>query len=507
MLAAAVKRVLLGLFGVLCAGVCLHALTGRAAPTSPVHGPRLEPARSAQPAAAAEEPAPAQPSAADAQLRYLLVGGGATPEYTEISLEQDLELASKALHGPGLTLFAGGEGSESVRVQGPLAGQPSLLARLGELFDPRGGRSSHYQRARLSAQSASATNFETSFSLAASSGKQPLVVYIASHGLQGSEARDNYVELWGGDPLSVTQLADMSASAARPLRFVIASCYSGGFAELAFEKADPQQGPTRSPRCGLFAGTWDRQTSGCDPNPDRRAQEGYSLHLLHALRGEDRDGKPLPRASLDLDGDGKISLLEAHTRARIASHSIDVPTTTSERYLREVVRTPAALNPKLLPEDATVIKQLGARLNLPTESAANKRYKELSERLDAVQEELDAAEDDLEQARGRLGAQLLARWPVLNDAYHEEFARVLARDGKAIEQVLEQSQKAQLYREARDQADALSARAGELDPQEAEVLRLLRAYETLGLASALAARGGEDYAHYRRLLSCERTSL
>ena len=503
MLLGAVKRVLLALFGVGCVGVCLYALEGRAAPTSPA---RKSASTSASPSAPEPAPAP-QPSAAEAELRYLLVGGGATPEFTEISLEQDLELAGKVLPGPGLVLFAGGEGSESVRVQASGPAEPTLLARLGELFDPRSGRSSRYQRARLSAQAASASNFETSFSLAASSGKQPLLVYIAAHGLQGSEARENYVELWGGEPITVSQLADMSAAAQRPLRFVIASCFSGGFAELAFEKADPQQGATKSPRCGLFAGTWDRQTSGCDPNPDRRAQEGYSLHLLHALRGEDRDGKPLPLRTLDLDGDGKISLLEAHTRARIASHSIDVPTTTSERYLREVVRTPAAHNAKLLPEEAAVIKGLGARLGLTSESAVNKRYQELSDRLDALQAELDAADDELEQARGHLGAQLLARWPVLNDAYHAEFARVLARDAQAIEQALGQSRPAQLYREARAQTDALAARAGELDPQEAEVLRLLRAYETLGLASALAARGGDDYAHYRSLLACERGPL
>ena len=489
-------------------GVCLFALTGRAAPTAGERKPQTLVV--APPSSAPEKgqaTAPTQPSAADAELRYLLVGGGATPEFTEISLEQDLELASKVLHGPGLVLFAGGEGSESVRVQAPKPPQPSLLARLGELFDPRGGRASRYQRTRLSAQTASASNFETSFSLAASAGKVPLVVYIAAHGLQGTEARDNYVELWGGEPISVVQLAEMSAAAPRPVRFVIASCYSGGFAELAFEKADAQQGPTKTARCGLFAGTWDRQTSGCDPNPDRRAQEGYSLHLLHALRGEDRDGKPLPLRTLDLDGDGKISLLEAHTRARIASHSIDVPTTTSERYLREVVRTPAALNHKLSPEDAAVIKQLGARLGLTTESAVNKRYKELSDRLDALQEELDAADDELEQTRGSLGAQLLARWPVLSDAYHAEFAASLARDAQAIEQVLEHSHPAQRYREARAHSEALGVRASELDPQEAEVLRLVRAYETLGLASALAARGGEDYVHYRSLLACERSVL
>jgi hypothetical protein len=501
--------VVLGVAGVM--GV--NALTDRA--TAASGQPR---ARTQQAAAAAAEPAPeaaapAPPEARldhdhehehDAEPRYIVVGGGATPEYTEVSLEQDTRLATQSLPGPGLTLFAGGQGSVSVRLLAPPVRNESLLAQLGAIFDPRPNRDSRYRATTLNAQPATLTNFETSMALAMSTTKEPLLVYIAMHGLQGSEARDNYFELWGGDSVTVAQLDELTAGAKRPVRFVIASCYSGGFAELAFTHAEAQRGPTTQQRCGLFAGTWDRQTSGCDPNPDRRAQEGYSLHMLHALRGEDRAGKALPRNQLDLDGDGKISLLEAHTRARIASTSIDVPTTTSERYLREVVKTPAPPQWKLLPEDAAVVKQLGARLGLLDAAAVDKRYQELSAKLDELQPELDAADEEQDHARSQLGAELLARWPVLGDSFHDEFASALERDSAAISGVLRDSRYAQRFKEARTQADALGSRANTLDAQEAVVLRLVRAYETAGLASALAARGGEDYARYQALLACER---
>ena len=105
---------------------------------------------------------------------------------------------------------------------------------------------------------------------------------------------------------------------------------------VAFETADESRGPSHTPRCGLFAGTWDRETSGCDANPDRRAQESYGLHFLHALAGKDRSGNALEPKRIDFDHDGKIGLLEAHARARIAAMSLDVPTTTSERFLRSV---------------------------------------------------------------------------------------------------------------------------------------------------------------------------
>lgn len=482
---------------VLVAGVLisLYTLQLRAAPKVPARAPSR-----AAPPTAAGVPAHAGP------IRYLAVGGGATPEYTEVSLEQDLQLAQQTLPGPGVSLFAGGSDSVSVRVNGASAQPASLSTRLGDLFDPRAARTSQYRKTQLTAQAASAANFELNLSQALRAGKEPLIVYVAAHGLQGDTPRDNHIELWAGEPITVAHLDELVGKATRPLRFLIASCYSGGFAELAFTDAEPEQGAADARRCGLFAGTWDRQTSGCDPNPDRRAQEGYSLHLLHALRGQDREGRALPISALDFDGDGKVSLLEAHTRARIASHSIDVPTTTSERYLRAIIEQPRATSAaQLLPEDAAVVKQLGARLGLTSAAAAEKRYKDLQKQLDGLQDALDDADRELERARARLAAALLARWPVLNDAYHDAFAGTLAKAAAEITQVLDHAPAADGYRRARTQSDTLAARANTLDVDEAEVLRLVRAYETLGLASALAARGGDAFAHYRALLACERS--
>ena len=158
----------------------------------------------------------------------------------------------------------------------------------------------------------------------------------------------------------------------------------------------------------------------------------------------------------------------------------------------------------VMPEEAAVVKQLGARLGLLDAEAVDKRYQELSAKLDALQPELDSADEELDHARSQLGAELLARWPVLGDSYHDEFASTLQRDSAAISGVLSDSRYAQRYKEARAQADALGGRANTLDAQEAVVLRLVRAYETAGLASALAARGGEDYRRYQALLACER---
>ena len=440
-------------------------------------------------------------------LRFIAIGGGSTPEYTEISLEQDLQLALKVLPGPGSAFFAGGSESRSVRVLNPSADPNSLLVRLGDLFSPRAGRDSSYRRPSLTAAAASLDNVEEELRRALSEPTTtPLLVYIAAHGEQGEQARSNHVGLWGGEVLDVARVAALHDGRSRPLRLLVASCYSGGFGELAFRDAQPGHGPAKL-RCGVFAGPWDRQTSGCDPNPDRRAQEGYSIHVLHALLGQDREGKPLPKAEIDFDADGKVGLLEAHTRARIASMSIDVPTTTSERFLREVEHRRGQPSAAGLPEEAAVIKQLGARLGLLTKASAEQRYKQLGAQLDRLDERLDQADDARGRAQSRISAQLLARWPVLDDPYHPDFANLLQKNQKTIAALFDSDPDARELSRLDAEIDDLTAELSELEPQEAAVLRLLRAYETASLAAALKARGGANYQQYRALLECERAGL
>jgi hypothetical protein len=444
---------------------------------------------------------------AEAPPHYLAIGGGATPESTEISLEQNLDLARQVLRGPGALLFAGGRGSISVRTLSAPPPADSLLVRLGDLFHPRQGRHSEYRATALEARDASLESVEAAFREALGRGAKeirPLLLFISAHGQQADEPRDNGVVLWGGQSWSAAQLAALHEQRPRPLRVVAASCYSGGFAELSFQGAEERLGPARAPRCGLFAGTWDRETSGCDPDPDRRSQQGYSLHVLQALRGRDRDGNPVPLASLDLDGDHQVSLLEAHTRASVAANSIDVPTTTSERYLRHVQKTRAAPDYSLVPEHAKVIEALGKKLGLAGEAQVNERWAALDRRLSELALRVERAEDGVQAAYAVLSGRLLARWPMLDDAYHPGFAAALERDREPIARALTSTAEAQRYEQAQRALERVDLEYQGVEVDEALVTRLKRAHETAGLATALRTRGGPYFAYYQQLLGCER---
>jgi hypothetical protein len=445
------------------------------------------------------------PRRADGPLRYLLVGGGATPESTEVSLEQDIDRMRRTLPPPGEILFAGGTGSRSVRELDPGVARDNLLTELGELFHPRSGRTSKYRPPRFTAGRSSQENLEERLGFALDEATAvPLLLYIATHGDQGETPRGNSVALWAGRTLTVERLASLLDGHARPVRMVITSCFSGGFAELAFAHADEHAGPSRETRCGLFAGTWDRETSGCDANPDRRAQESYGLHFVHALAGTDRGGATI---DVDFDRDGKVGLLDAHTRATIAAVSLDVPTTTSERWLRSVERVAAPIDAatrKAMPEAAAVVAELGAALSLPDEASVERRWTDLDRDLDDLDGRVERAENTLGASDAALGARLLERWPVLDDPFHPAFAGTLSEGRDAIREVLEESAEAKARDEAQDELESLDADLSRLEVEEARVLRLKRAYETLHKAAALRRHGGKNAARYEALLACER---
>lgn len=483
------------------------------APPAPAAAPELV-------APAASPPAPpSAPAAPSGPIRFLAIGGGPTPENNEVSLEQDIDLVRRTLPEPGLVLFAGGSDSESVRELDPLAKGDAIKLALGELFAPRIGRQSRYRAPRFSAERATLENIEAQLSAALAQDGPPLLVHIAAHGDQGSDARSNSVALWGGKSLTVAHLAELHEQHRRPLRLVATSCFSGGFAELAFAHADAKTGqPAAVPRCGLFAGTWDRETSGCDPNPDRRAQESYGLHFVLALSGKRKDGTPLGLDAADFDHDGKIGLLDAHTWASIEALSFDVPTTTSERWLRHATGSRAAgaaltvpnagraLDPTLAPEAAAVVRQLGATLGLTSERAVDQRWSELGHQIDSLEESIDDAEDALAAREADESTLLLEHWPVLDDPFHPDFDATFDNNRRAIESALTTSPEARARAEQNARTATLYDQLHALQLEEARVLRVRRAYETQHRAAALIKGGGPAAKYYASLLACERSA-
>lgn len=441
-------------------------------------------------------------------VSWIAIGGGAEPASNQVSLEQDLALATQVFSGRGILLFAGGPNTLGVQVLRDGHAADPLLLELGDLFDPRDGRQAAYRPTKLRPDAAATpeTALAAIESALAEDGK-PLLLYVAAHGERGDLDRENHILLWGGYALSARDLARVldAETVQRPVRLVVTACFSGGFAELAFADADAENGAPRHERCGLFATTADEMSSGCDPNPNRREQEGYGLHFLHALRGENRSGRRLERQEIDFDRDDRISLLEAHTRARLATNSFDVPTSTSERWLRAVAPHDGPQADVDLPEEDTVIEKLGHRLSQPDAAAAQVAAAALGDALRGTEQDLESAGQHLDGAAADLQTALLERWPVLDDPWHPDFRNTLRTQREVIASYLASAPLAEAYRRARASFDEHARRTDELKLRHALLRRLNRAHETRALARRLAARGGPSWQQYLRLLACERS--
>ena len=195
--------------------------------------------RSAPEVEASSPRPPARTAASWRGLRWLVLGGGATPESNEASLEQDIELARSVLGGRGAIVFAGGAEAVAVRELRPgPPPAPTLLVELGDIFAPRPGRSSRYRRSVLpiDGPATRAVVEEALDGVLRDEGTAPLLLYLVGHGERGETPGDATLALWGGGVLSAADLAGFldHGSPSRLIRVIATTCFGGGFAEIAF---------------------------------------------------------------------------------------------------------------------------------------------------------------------------------------------------------------------------------------------------------------------------------
>jgi hypothetical protein len=439
------------------------------------------------------------------ELAVLFVGAVADPHAAQVQIEQDLELAQRIFGGASITLFGGGRDAPFVHELADDDSRRDVRAALAELFSRR-STAFAYRKPRIRVDGpATAEALDLAFAHARGAQRPLPLLYVAGHGERGEIPAEGFFTLWGDARFTPVDLAlwldDTHSS--EPLRIVATTCFSGSFAEIVFHEADEARGPASQVHCGLFAATAEDEASGCDPDPDRARQEGFGIHFLNAMRGLDRDGRPLARA--DVDGDGRLSLLDAHAHARVEGASIDVPTLTSERYLRYAVASDSAAGARGEdPIEAYVVDSLGLKLGVASRVEAEEKLERHSRVFDERTEALADAAARSDDAFSRLRIALLEVVPFADDPWNPRWdAEVRAHAGELMA-ILEDSDEAEALRIAVAEEESLETALAKSQAAMARLRRLVRAHENLELLGALTARGGEELERYRAIRACER---
>lgn len=286
---------------------------------------------------------------AHAENFVLTIGGGYEPTGNQASLEKNVLLFQRILAARSESVtrhdvfFADGHNSgKDLQVHDP--SQVPLPNRLmAEFFGSNRDLGLTYRNHQVPGVRGATTpsNIKKWF---AEVGPQMnpgdnLTIYVTAHGDESHDNGDDYntsIAMWNNTSMKMPQLATLldGLNPGVDVVVIMVQCYTGGFSHLIYRQGDPARGLSPQNRVGFFATVHDRPAAGCTPSVDEADYVEYSTYFWAAVSGQDRLGRPIKRP--DYDGDGRVTLEEAHAYTILNANTIDIPVKTSGEYLSQI---------------------------------------------------------------------------------------------------------------------------------------------------------------------------
>lgn len=287
---------------------------------------------------------------------------------------------------------------------------------------------------------------------ALTSADRALFIFNGHGGYDRKNTARNTIQLWNNTSLNAR---DMEALFSRidpavPARFVFTQCYAGGFARLVRTGAGRVAAVSPANRCGFMAEAEDRPAEGCSAGVNANDYRDYSTYFFAALSGRTRQGRALP-VNPDRDGDGKVSLYEAHLYALRTAESADLPRSTSEDVLehwrpgvrgwvRRLTRNPAPLDTRANPY-IELAREVAQELGLPAEESERHRlirqrtqeYRDEDARQD---EEYTRLERDVFALQRAIQQDVALRWPEAMAPHTAAYHEFMLRDRDAVQEFI-----------------------------------------------------------------------
>ena len=457
--------------------------------------------------------------------RTILIGGGNSLANSQAQIELNVKWVRELLEGsPGREVEVfysdGDDPGADVVVQHPLQDADSELHPLARVFGAQdvNGEERRNHRVGTVAGGTSAGTLVPALQRRFASlraGDSLTMVYNGHGSVDRQDPTANALMLWGDTRLDVRGLHAMLAGVdpAVPARWVFTQCFSGAFHRLAYR--DPGRGLelAEGQRCGFTAESAWRMAEGCSASVAVGDYRDYTTFFFAALSGRTRQGEPLP-APADTDGDGRVSLREAHHYAVRHAYSTDLSRATSEDYLETwepwFLRWQA--DARALPDNefARIATAVAQREGIDPGGATGIRQARLAartshERLLAERRELRA------QAARHAGAvrdPLLRRWPALAHPHTGGYLDTLRREQDAIVAWIAGHEAYPALRRAQQQLASLETRLLNAARRLAQVDKVARLRRLARLRHAFDTHASPaERSQYERLVACESAPL
>ncbi len=467
---------------------------------------------------------------------FLTIGGGSSPDNNQVSLEQNVLFFRDALttlhrnDAPQEVLFADGNANQrDVQFTPDEQDVPKVDQFLADIFPTEEPTPDQYRPHQIPrvwgpSQHAALTRWFDTIGRTIPDGDR-LIIYYTGHGGSGKPPRNTTFAMWNEPSMTVRSFVNLldRLSPKVSVVLIMVQCYSGGFADVIFDKADPTRGLASQNRCGFFATTFDRTAAGCTPDIALEDYRDYSTYFWAALCGHTRTGKPVDRA--DFSGNGQIGMSEAHAYTLIHSETVDIPVKTSDTFLRQYSRLSADGTDGLIPADAAydqlfalagpsdraVLEGLSAIMKLAGPNRlANAR--KLADDLATRQNDLVRRREKLERAtaisRTATRNVLLNRWPQLSNPASPFAHQTITTQADKIVAMLESSLSYERLRKHLDESDKLDDEADDAERDWVKCMRLLNTAESVALAANLPKVSNRQIQErYRSLVAAEDAGL
>lgn len=495
---------------------------------------------------------------------FLTIGGGYQPDGNQASLEanvlffRDILLEKHTGQRTEAVFFADGNdpGADLQVLSQPVTAaaandqtaNTSVTDLLDSLYSFRGNQTVEYRNHRITNVSGANAPASIRASLQhmcqAMGGQDRLFVYVTAHGSEakGRNKFNTSISCWEGQSISAREfenwLDDVPQSV--PVIMVMAQCYCGGFAHTIFENADRSRGLAPQLRVGFFAQQHDLPAAGC--RPDIENDEEFSSYFWGAFIGRSRTGNPMSNA--DFNGDGQISLAEAHAHAVLTSPTIDIPLRASEELLRAYsaiadydhrgshdsdvpVAHTSADSPAEVPlasmsgavtaiaVQATVEMQrtvsgLLIQLNLQPADDISILFNRLEELRDAGRDLRRTTSRGRRRGSGRreLRTEIAEQWPELSGRDWRAAEILHVDDQSALRSEIEQLPSYSRFYENQQTRDQTAGALEQNELREVKFQRLINTLEAIVLAQNLPQLAPpEVLQHYQRMIALEQSTL